>query len=226
MRRAVLQAKEKGASSWFTVIPLQEHGFALNKAEFREALSIRYNKQLKGIPSTCPCEQKFDLNHAMNCKRGGFVIMNHNNVRGFEADLLKTMHNDTEIVPALQEIRNEKIPGNMNDEARPDKRARGVWRSGQNAYFDICLTNVNANYQKHQTVKNILKKHEKEKKRACNNQIMYVEHGTFHPLVFSLSGGEGPETSMFHKHIVQKYSEKNEEKHEKALSLIRCKLSF
>ena len=47
MRRAVLQAKEKDVSSWLTVIPLHEHGFTLNKAELRDAVSIRYNKQLK-----------------------------------------------------------------------------------------------------------------------------------------------------------------------------------
>ena len=112
MRRAVLQAKEKGASSWLTLIYLDEHGFALNKAEFRDALSIRYNKRLKGMLSTCPCGQKFDPNHTMNSKRGDFVIMRHNNVRDFEANLLKTMHNDVEIEPALQEITNEEIPGN------------------------------------------------------------------------------------------------------------------
>ena len=116
------------------------------------------------MPSTCPCGQNFDLNHAMNCKREGFVIMRHNNIRDFEANLLKTMHNNVEIEPVLQEITNEKMPGNTNDEARPDIRARGVWRSGQNAFFNIRLTNVNANYQKHQTVENLLKKHEKEKK--------------------------------------------------------------
>ena len=83
--------------------------------------------------------------------------MKHNNVRDFEANLLKTLHNDAEIEPALQEITSEKIPGNTNDEARPDIRARGVWRPGQNAFFDIPLTNVNANSQKHQTVEKILK---------------------------------------------------------------------
>ena len=31
---------------------------------------------------------------------------------------------------------------------------------------------------------------------------------------------------MFHKHIAQKYSEKNEKKYEKVPSLIRCRLSF
>ena len=55
---------------------------------------------------------------------------------------------------------------------------------------------------------------------------MNVEHGTFTQLVFSLTGGEGPETSTFLKHIAQKYCEKNEEKYEKVLSVIRCKFSF
>ena len=103
------------------------------------------------MPSTCPCGQKFDMNHAMNCQRGGFVIMRHNNLRDFEANLLKSMHNDVEIEPSLQNITNEQITGNTNDEARPDIRARGVWRAGQNSFFDIRLTNVNANSQKHQT---------------------------------------------------------------------------
>ena len=147
MRRAVLQAKEKGASSWLTVITLQEHGYALTKAAFRDALNIRYNKQLKGMPSTCPCGQKLDLNHGMTCKRGGFVIMRHNNVRGFETNLLKTMHKVVEFEPALQDITNEKIPGNTNDEARPDIRAQRVWRSGQSVFFYIRLTNLNAHYQ-------------------------------------------------------------------------------
>ena len=161
----------------------------------------------------------------MNCKRG-FVIMRHDNIRDFEANLLKALHNNIEIEPALHEITNEKIPGNTDDKARPDIRAREVWKQGQNAFFDICLTNVNANSQKHQTVEKIFKKHEKEKKSVYNNRIMNVEHETFTPLILSLTEGEGPETSTFHKHIAQKYCEKNEEKYEKVLSLIRCKLSF
>ena len=39
----------------------------------------------------------------------------------------------------------------------------------------------------------------KRKKRAYNNRIMNVEHETFNQLVFSLTRGEGPETSTFHK---------------------------
>ena len=83
-----------------------------------------------------------------------------------------------------------------------------MWRQGQNVFFDIHLTNTNVRSQKHLPVSAILKKHEKEKKRAYNSRIINVEHGTFTPLVFSLTGGEGPETSMFHKHIAQKIANK------------------
>ena len=144
----------------------------------------------------------------------------------FEANLLNTIQNDVEIEPALQKIDNERIGGRTEDEARPDIWARVVWRQGQNAFLDIRLANVNANSKKNRTVETIFKKHEKEKKRTYNSRIMNVEHGTFTPLVFSLTGGEGPEAFIFHKNIVQKISATTEENYDRVLSLIRCKLSF
>ena len=46
---------------------------------------------------------------------------------------------------------------------------------------------------------------------------MNVEHGT---MVFSLTGGQVPETFMFQKHIAQKIVNKTEEKYEKVQTLI------
>ena len=53
---------EKGASSWLTVLPLKEHGFNLNKSEFRDALCLRYNWQLKNVAQHCVCEVNISLN--------------------------------------------------------------------------------------------------------------------------------------------------------------------
>ena len=103
--------RRKGAFRWITVTPIQEHGFALTKSEFRDALRIRYNKQLQGMSSKSPCGQKYDLNRAMNCKRGRFLVMRHNNVRDFEVNLMKTIQNDVQIGPALQKMDNERIDG-------------------------------------------------------------------------------------------------------------------
>ena len=85
----------------------------------------------------------------------------------------------------------------------PDIRACGVWKQEQNVFFfDICLTNTNACSQKDLPVSAILKKHEKEQKRAYNSRIMNVEHEAFTPLVFSYTVGDGPETFTFQKQLL------------------------
>ena len=40
--RAIDLASEKGASAWLTALPIEEHGFALHKGAFRDALCLRY----------------------------------------------------------------------------------------------------------------------------------------------------------------------------------------
>ena len=70
--RVIEQTKQPGASNWLSVMPSDEHGFNLNKSEFRDALALRFNRPIKGLPSNCPCGQKFDLSHALNCKKRRF----------------------------------------------------------------------------------------------------------------------------------------------------------
>ena len=130
------QACEKGASSWLSVLPLSEQGFTLAKGEFRDALALRYGDTIADLPSQCPCGENFSMTHALNCKRGGFIIMRHNNIRDFEANLMHKVCNDVEVEPRLQPLDGEAVNGLEGDEARPDIRARGMWRTAQNAYFD------------------------------------------------------------------------------------------
>ena len=39
--RGIKDAQKQGASSWLNIIPLEEHGFNLNKSEFRDAVNLR-----------------------------------------------------------------------------------------------------------------------------------------------------------------------------------------
>ena len=55
---------------------------------------------------------------------------------------------------------------------------------------------------------------------------MSIDHDTFTPLVFSVSGVLGQECRMFHKHMAQKIAKKFNENYEKVITVIRCKLSF
>ena len=73
VQRALDLAAEKGSSVWLTVLPLREMGFNLNKREFRDAIKLRYDWPVDDIPSTCVCGDIFTVDHAMICKRGGFI---------------------------------------------------------------------------------------------------------------------------------------------------------
>jgi hypothetical protein len=81
-------ASEKRSSLWLTALPLKELGFNLNKREFRDAVKLRYDWPIDDILSICVCGDTFTVDHAMICKRGGFVIMRHNEFRDLEAELL------------------------------------------------------------------------------------------------------------------------------------------
>ena len=142
--RAVQQVKQKGTSNWLNVLPLEDHGFTLTKGDFRDALALHYNKPLRSLPLNCLCGQKLNVIHALNCKKGGFVTIGHNNMDDFEANLLRIVHNDVEVEPQLQQVDNKQFNGLKEDNARPDIRAKGVWRNAQIAYFDVRVTNVNS----------------------------------------------------------------------------------
>ena len=48
-KRALTQAKEKGASGWLIVLPIEENGLTLIKNKFRDAIHLCLNKTLKGM---------------------------------------------------------------------------------------------------------------------------------------------------------------------------------
>ena len=159
IKKAIDDASEPGASSWISNIPLEQYGVFLNKAEFRDAIMLRYGKELKGLLGTCPCGQKYDTTHALNCKKGGFVMIRHNSIRDYEGNLLAKVHTDVETAPFLQPIEGQIVNVIPADNARPNVRARGVWRDGQNAFFDVPITNTNSASQHNIKTEKVLLRH-------------------------------------------------------------------
>ena len=67
-----LARSEKGASSWLSALPLEEHKFVLHKTAFRDEIALRYGWTPSNIPSHCVCGQAFSIQHALSCPRGGY----------------------------------------------------------------------------------------------------------------------------------------------------------
>ena len=124
---AVEIASEKGASNWLTVIPIDEMDFTLNEGEFRDILKLKYDWEITDKPSICVCGDVFNVDHAMVCRRGGFIIQRHNELRDLKADMLSMVSNYVEIEPVLQELTGESLPsGTIRvPDARQDIHARG-----------------------------------------------------------------------------------------------------
>ena len=98
---------EKGASSWLNAMPLREHNFYLDKQTFWDTMHLRYGIPLSRLPAKCVCDAKFDVEHALTCKRGGFVTIRHNEVRDFKAKLLGETCNDVAVEPLLTPLTGE-----------------------------------------------------------------------------------------------------------------------
>ena len=164
----------------------------------------------------------------MNCKRGGFINARHDNLRDFFAKLLEKVCNDVETEPHLQPVGGQRFKPSVNisDEARSDVRARGYWRPGQDFYYDLCITNADADSQKERTVAAILRSKETSKKSQYNQRIMDVDHGTFTPLVLTIKGVMGHECEKFIKTLAEKLAKKKGERYEEIMRYIRIKVSF
>ena len=227
-KRATDLAAEKGASGWLTVIPVKDMGFTLNKREFKDAIHLRYDWQISDIPPACVCGDVFDVDHAMVCRRGGFIVQRHNELRDLEAEMLKMVCNDVQIEPVLQEINGEVLaPGtNRAADARLDIHARGFWDRQGPAFFDVRVCYPNAESYRGLTPKQIYRQRESEKKRMYASRVLEVEQGSFTPLVFTTTGGMAGECIRYHSRLAELLSTKKGENYAITMSWIRAKVSF
>ena len=216
---------EQGASSWLSTLPLHRYDFHLEKQAFWDGLRLRYGIPLSKIPLHCVCGISNSVDHAFNCKRGGFVTIRHNDIRDFTCELLNEVCYDVEVEPLTGEIFNH-LTANTSQEARCDVSARGVWNRGQKAYVDVRVFNPIAKCYRNKSTTAVYRANEQLKKRAYNHRILEVENATFTPLVFSCFGGQGYECKRFFQRVNEKLSEKRNISPSISMTYIRAKLSF
>ena len=70
---AVELASVKGASNWPTTLSLNEHGFALHKTTFQDALSLRYGWPPLRTPTLCVCGAPFSVDHVLFCPKEDYL---------------------------------------------------------------------------------------------------------------------------------------------------------
>ena len=201
--------------------------YVLNKQSFRDSLCLRYGWKIPNTPLYCSCKEKNDVNHALTCKKGGYVSMRHDRIRDLEANLLRDVCKDVRIEPDLLPVGNVLLESaNIAERARLDVSAIGIWSPMERTFLDVRIVHPNAASYREKTIEKIYELHEKEKKRSYNQRVMQVERGTFTPLVFSTTGGMAPECVKYHKRIAELISNKTHEDYSKVMNHIRTRVRF
>ena len=80
-------------------------------------------------------------------------------------------------------------------------------------------------YLQHST-KKTMENAERQKSRCYNERIFNVEHGSFAPLMYSVTGGMGPQAKIFEKPLCNKLAYKKKQKYNDIINYYMCKLSF
>ena len=108
---------------------------------------------------------------------------------------------DVRIESQLIQIERETVRGNDAPEARLGVSARGVWSQNDKTLFDVRVTHPNSKSHRYESLQQLYKKNENEKKRLYNDRIINCEKATFTPLVFTITGVMGPECEKLNKRL-------------------------
>ena len=140
-RQMIEVAAEKGASSWLTTLPVEEHGFYLSKTAFWDAIHLRYGLKPERLPDKCVCGVQFSVEHALTCPHGGFTFVRHNEIRDMTTNLLSEVCHGVKTEPDLQPFTGETLSYqtvNWQENAKLDIRAQGFWgERRQDAFLEV-----------------------------------------------------------------------------------------
>ena len=117
----------QSVSKWLKTLPFTKHGFELSKHQFWDSVRLHYGWEIANLPTFSPCGSKFDIQHGMSFKKGGFLSIRHNDLRDLAARILSEVCKDTEIESKLLPLSGENLHGrttNRSNEARLDIGAR------------------------------------------------------------------------------------------------------
>ena len=225
-RRNIELAKEKGAAAWLSATLIKSLGFVLNKQEFRDSICLRYGWNIPDTPAYCQCGSKNSIDHTLSCPNGGYTIMRHNGVRDLEAELMREVCRDVKVKPELLPIGEQEMAGITSDKARLDVSGVGVWGEHERTFLDIKIFHPNCQSYSNMDIEKAYVHHQNIKKHNYKERVLNVEHGSFTPVIFTTTGGVGPEANKHHKRIAQLMAIKKKGEYSQIISYIRTRLRF
>jgi hypothetical protein len=187
-------------------------------------------------------QQKFSVRHVIECKRGGLVILRHNEIPEELSDLASKAFFPSAVCdePRIHTSRAAELKSSpKNQESPAVKRlfqnnctkdgsnisVPGLWACGTNCIIDVRITDVDAKYQRFKDPHKVLEGHEREKKRkylkACLEQRRH-----FSPFVASMDGLLGKESRSLLKKLSTLLAEKWEKPYSEMCGYVNVRMSI
>ena len=226
--------RSTACGGWLSILPLEDNGTALTGEQFRDAVRIRYGIVPDGMPARCDgCGAKFDVGHALKCKKGGHVQARHDDLKHEWRDLCgqalgKGRVFDEPHLKLCQDVVAAGDPteeGEVSADLRGDVGAHGFWKRGNCGIFDVRVTDTDQPYQRNLDPLVCLARHEKEKKGK------YLQHcldrrRSFTPLVFSVDGLFSRETTSATRRLATMLAAKWSKQYSQVCGYVKAWLSL
>ena len=123
----------------------------------------------------CACGMKNSVDHALSCKKGGYVTFRHDVLVETEAELLREAKcRNVYIEPPLLPTSAQFHPkGTITaDGARLDIVATGLYGKNEKTFMDVRITHPNAPSNMSTPVDKLLLRNETEKKTKYGSRII------------------------------------------------------
>ena len=149
-----------------------------------------------------------------------------NAIRDVEAKLMEEVCYDVKIEPQLIPTNEEQTHGITGQNARLDVSARGIWSQYERTLFYVKVSYPNAASYMKKSLPQLYRDNGLQKKNAYNDRVLNNEKATFTPLVFTTTGGMGPECTRLNKRIAELIARKRKECYSDVMRHVRTRLRF
>ena len=219
---AITRKINSKCSTWLTIVPTQENGFAMNGNEFRDAIAIQYGRTPSKLPLLCDADgEEFSVCHALNCRKGGLVSYRHNELRDLNLQLAKSAGFNMCMNEPI--IRETDIHGEGG--LRADWSVRGFWEHQIEALFDCRIINADAISYENKPLHSIFESHRNEKKRLYSAAVE-DRRGTFTAFIATCDAILDTEAEHYVKRLSSYMAEKWGKSYSQVTGWVRAKIQI
>ena len=218
-QRCIMRKLDFKCSGWLSITPTLENHFDMNPDEFRDSLALRYGRTPCKMPSLCDGDGEiFDVDHALNCAKGGLVYARHNELRDLNCSLLE--------LAGLKQILSEPIVTDDGEELlRADWAARGFWESQKQALFDGCVVNADSPSLQNSSLEAIFNQR-KQRKNKTYKEAAEARRATFSPIIATCDAVFDKEAEIYFKRLAVHLSQKWKSNYSVTLGFIRARMQL